>query len=482
MAEHTTGKQISLSVVQEAMTRSIRLSINRQWWFLDGHLYEIFFQPIYFGRSSEDRLLGVLALGYEINDRVAANVSRITGSQVTFLYGDKVVASTMVAKAPDLGQEGNNASASVAVPQEFQIGQERFLASSVELAPGMAPNVRLLVLKSYDEATARYRGLYRTLACLGMLALFGHSFVAFAVFRRYTSPLEKLVNAVRALGKGDFAHPLEVRGRDELAEATASFLRMRHDLQQTQRRLLESERLATIGRMASSISHDLRHQLTSIVANAEFLSESNLEPDQAAELYQEIRDAVGRMTELIDSLLEFSRSRATLSISYVSIEETMQRAIHAVQSHPSVEDIEFKVSCEGNTAGWVDSKKLERVFYNLLLNSCQAVSASSGKVSIEIYEMTRSLEIHITDNGPGIPEHLREKIFEPFMSYGKENGTGLGLTIVQKILEDHGATIKLTRASYGQTTFAITLPVGSPIEGGEPADTSVVASKIVPRQ
>jgi signal transduction histidine kinase len=464
MAEHTTAQQITHSAVQGAMRRSLQLTVNRQWWFLDGHLYEVFFQPIYFGRSSEERLLGILALGYEINERVAADVSRITGSQVTFLYGDTVVASTIaLAKQGDFAHQ--NASVSSATPQDFQLGQERFLTSSVELAP----DVRLSVFKSYDEATAHYQNLYRTLAGLGILALFGQSFLAFAVFGRYTSPLEKLVSGVRALGKGDFAYPLEVHGRDELAEATTSFLRMRDDLQQIQRRLLESERLATIGRMASSISHDLRHQLTSVVANAEFLSEPNLEPDQAAELYQEIRDAVGRMTEIIDSLLEFSRTRAALTFRYVSLEETMQGAIGSVQSHPSVEDININLSCNGNLAGWFDSKKLERAFYNLLLNACQAVSHGSGKVDVDMHEVQQGVEILISDNGPGIPENLRDRIFEPFMSYGKENGTGLGLTIVQKILEDHGGTIKLLDASRDHTTFSIMLPVRTVIdeEGSE---------------
>src|SRR5258708_27236825 len=139
-----------------------------------------------------------------------------------------------------------------------------------------------------------------------MLALRGQSALAFAICRRYTRPLDKLVAGVRALGKGDFAYPLDVHGRDELAEVTASFIRMRDDLQQTQRQLLESERLATIGRMASSISHDLRHQLTAVVANSEFLSESNLDAAQSEELYQEISNEVDRMTELIDSPLAFS--------------------------------------------------------------------------------------------------------------------------------------------------------------------------------
>ena len=478
MAVHASAKEIGPATVQEALIRSIHLPANKQWWFLDGHLYEVFFQPIYFGRSGEDRLLGVLALGYEINERAAENVSRIAGSHVTFLCGDSVVASTIApGQQSDFARKAHElAGLASLAPEDFQLGEERYLVTSVELAPDAVPGVRLIVLKSYDQATARFRGLYRTLIGLGTLALFGQSLLAFAIFRRYTFPLEKLVAGVRALGKGDFAYPLDVHGRDELAEATASFIRMRDDLQQTQRQLLESERLATIGRMASSISHDLRHQLTSIVANSEFLSESNLDAAQSEELYQEIRDAVGRMTDLIDSLLEFSKTRDALSLSYGSVEVTMQRAIRSVHSHPGVQKTNIQLSCQGNSGGWFDPKKLERVFYNLLLNSCQAVLEETGQVDVDIHEISHGVEIRISDNGIGIPGHLHDKIFEPFISYGKENGTGLGLTIAQKILEEHGGAIELTNSSLGGTTFRMVLPLGSGLETEGPEDASAIIS------
>jgi len=286
------------------------------------------------------------------------------------------------------------------------------------------------------------------------------------------------VEGVRALGKGDFNYPLDVHGRDELAEVTASFIRMRDSLQETQRQLLDSERLATIGRMASSISHDMRHQLTAIMANSEFLCERNLDAEQAEEFYQEIRAAVGQMADLIDSLLEFSRTRGALSLSYASIEETLQRAIRSVQSHPSAYRVHITLSCEGNSDGWFDPKKLERVFYNLLVNGCQATPLGAGEVEAHLSEISGGVEITIRDNGGGIPDRIRDKIFEPFVSYGKENGTGLGLTIVQKILEDHGGTIMLADSSAGRTTFKITIPFSHSSEDAPEPAAAVVSNKI----
>lgn len=480
MSVNSASREVTAEMTQAELARSSAVEASTYWWFLGGHLYQVFLNPIYSGRPPTRQFLGVLAVGYEINQQVMKDVSSIASSQVTFLYGNSVVASTITPadkaefarKLREVsGPEGLNG-------RNLQLGNELYLATSVELTSGSQPSVYLSVLKSYDVATARFRGLYQTLVALGIAALFGESLLAFAVFRRFTRPLEKLVEGVRALGKGDFSYPLDVHGRDELAEVTASFIGMRDSLQETQRQLLETERLATIGRMASSISHDMRHQLTAIMANSEFLCERNLDAEQAEEFYQEIRAAVGQMADLIDSLLEFSRTRGALSLSFASVEEILQKAIRSVQRHPSAYGVQITLSCEGNSDGWFDPKKLERVFYNLLVNSCQATEPGSGEVDVHLHPVAGGLEVIVRDNGKGVPERIRDKIFEPFVSYGKENGTGLGLTIVQKILEDHGGTIVLAHSSEGNTTFKINVPLNQSSEDTPDGEKAAVSNKI----
>jgi signal transduction histidine kinase len=480
MSVNSAYREVTPAMAQVELARTSKAEVSTYWWILSGHLYQVFLDPIESGSAPARQYLGVLVIGYEINQQVVKDVSSIASSQVTFLYGNSVVASSItpadepefVRKLRDVsGPEGLNG-------RDLQLGNERYLANTVDLTPGAQPSVYLSVLKSYDFATLRFRGLFQTLVALGIAALFGESLLAFVVFRRFTRPLEKLVGGVRALGKGDFSYPLDVRGADEFAEVTASFIRMRDSLQETQRQLIDAERLATIGRMASSISHDMRHQLTAIVANSEFLCERNLEAEQAEEFYQEIRAAVGQMADLIDSLLEFSRARGALSLSYSSIEEILQKAIRSVQRHPSAHGVHITLCCEGESDGWFDPKKLERVFYNLLVNSCQATTAGTGEIDVHMREMPGSVEITVRDNGEGIPERIRDKIFEPFVSYGKENGTGLGLTIVQKILEDHGGTIALADTNQGNTTFRITIPVNRSTDDAPEADKAGVPNKI----
>ena len=169
------------------------------------------------------------------------------------------------------------------------------------------------MLGSYDQAAKFLDNLNRLLLLLGFTAVLVGSGLVFLTSHTFTRPLASLVDGVRALEHGDFHHPLDPRGSDEIAELTSAFDRMRSSLLTTQQALLESEQLATIGRMASSISHDLRHSLAAIVANSEFLCDGRLTRAQREELYQEVRIGVNQMTDLIDSLLEFARTRESLN-------------------------------------------------------------------------------------------------------------------------------------------------------------------------
>jgi signal transduction histidine kinase len=210
--------------------------------------------------------------------------------------------------------------------------------------------------------------------------------------------------------------------------------------------------------MASSISHDLRHSLAAIVANSEFLCDSHLTPVQREELYQEVRTGVNLMTDLIDSLLEFARTRESLNPAFANVSETIQRSVLAVRLHPRHHNRSIDVLCGVQVAGWFDQRKLERALYNLLLNACEAAPAVGGKVEVTAAEVGNSIAIAVADNGPGIAESIRERLFHPFVSYGKENGTGLGLAVVQKIVQDHSGEISVERTAQGRTVFRIVLP------------------------
>jgi signal transduction histidine kinase len=460
-ALHTSSGGFTPKMAEESLAASLKPGSQSGWWFAADHLYQVFLKPIYFGSAAENRLLGYLVIGYEINDSVTSQISRIAASQVAFYYKDTVVKTTLtpaheIALSLALARSAPRTSEPVVV----QLGDERFLGSSVELAE-KAPLVRLTVLKSYDQATAFLDSLNRLLLILGLTAIAAGSILVFFISHTFTQPLGNLVAGVRALEKGDFTYSLDQRGGDEVTELTGAFGRMRDSLQRTQQELLEAERLATIGRMASSISHDLRHSLAVIVANAEFLCESRLSPEQKEDLYQEIQTAVDQMTELIESLLEFSRTRGSLRPSFGSVKSVADRVVHSVKSNHWFHSIKITIREKGSSEGLFDQKKMERVFFNLLLNACEAVDPNTGEVDVEISQVPQGTQIRISDNGRGIPESVRGTVFEPFVSQGKENGTGLGLTVVQKIVQDHGGDVIVEETSGRGTVFKLVLPMMS---------------------
>jgi len=466
MALQATPQEITVRDGQDFLPTVMSRDETRHWWYVEGHLYEVFLQDIYFGPASEHQVLGYLLVGYEIDDRVARDLSRVAAGEVAFRYGDVIVRSTLKPAQESELLRVSPRTAAGGPPQgdQIRLGEERFLATSVDLPTPSGQVLNLWVLKSFDQATAFLSSLNELLLALGLTAVLAGSLLVFLISHTFTRPLENLVAGVRALEQGDYAYPLQVRGGDEVAEVTGTFDRMRKNLQKTHRELLDAERLATIGRMASSISHDLRHSLAAVMANAEFLCESNLTPGQREDLYAEIRIAVNQMTDLIESLLEFSRTRESLRPSYGDVRSAVDRAVQGVKAHPEFQRIRIRITGEGSTEGWFDFKKLERALLNLLLNACEMVPAESGKIDIQLRRKGESLEIRIEDNGPGIAEAVRDRLFEPFVSHGKENGTGMGLTVVQKILQDHGGDVAVEQTSASGTTFRINIPLNPSTE------------------
>ncbi len=455
---------------------------SSHWWLGSHHLYQTFVEPIYRGSRTDGTLLGFLVIGYEINDKLASAVSKVAGSQVAFSCGDEIVATTLPASHVQDGNAQKFISGTAQEePHDIELGDERFLATSLQLSGSRTTPVRLSVLGSYEQEQKFVNQLNRYLLLLGFAAVLVGSGLVFFVSHTFTRPLGNLVGGVRALETGDFHHPLDPRGGDEVAELTRAFDRMRASLLKTQQDLLESEQLATIGRMASSISHDLRHSLAAIVANSEFLCDSHLTPNQREELYQEVRTGVNLMTDLIDSLLEFARTRESLNPCNANVLETIQRSVQAVRLHPRHHARSIDVHCSSQLSGWFDPRKLERALYNLLLNACEAAPANGGEVEITAEEGAAGISIVVADNGPGIAESIRERLFHPFVSYGKENGTGLGLAVVQKIMQDHGGEVVVERTSQHRTIFRILLPGRSREEfrSNEPGDE---VSSLVPVQ
>jgi signal transduction histidine kinase len=165
--------------------------------------------------------------------------------------------------------------------------------------------------------------------------------------------------------------------------------------------------------MVALICHDLRLPLTAIMANAEFLTQSDISETERNEFYQEIRWSIDRMNELVSSLLECSKGHDTLRPAVRNIVDTVERAIRMTTVREEFRRITIKHHHKGLAVGWFDSNRLERVVANLVLNACEAVSPDSGQIVISTTGSRACLQIGVWDNGPGIPPAIYDSVFHP---------------------------------------------------------------------
>ncbi len=432
--------------------------------FVDGRLYEVFSQPFYFGSETSGTLLGYVTIGYAIDDRLAREVSQAAAATVVFLAGDSVVGSTLDERHRDLlsSRAALLAQPSKADPDQW-LGSEHYLQASLPLSRSGTPALRLLVLESYDRASAFLKRLNWLIAGLGTLGIILGSLLARYITGTITRPLETLVEGARALGSGDFDYKLGSGGARELRELETAFDRMRRELSATQKELLEAERLATIGSMANSISHDMRHYLSAVYANAEFLSYSSGGAEERSSLMSEIRLGVQGMTEMIESLLIFSRTGQSLHPSCEAIVGLVERVVALIRAHPEGQHVTIIVEEMPLTEIWMDAKKVERAIYNLVLNACQAARRGSlaPRVRLSFAESSEAIRIYIIDNGCGVAEPIRRTLFDPFVSEGRQSGIGLGLTLANLIAQEHGGSVVLEESGPGKTVFCLRLVKGA---------------------
>lgn len=457
LALHSKASGTTRTAMERSLRGSMGVKRTKDWWLVSGHLFQVFLQPIFFGAQPENPQVGYLAMGFELDTNVAQDLARVSSSQVVVLHEGELVATTV----PPAQQQVLKAQAAQ-IPVnggtgELDVAGEQFLVTAVRLS-GDSPRVTLAVLKSFDEATQFLASLNRWILGVGVGGVLCGIVLVFLVSTTFTRPLAELVKSVQALEMGDFEYPLQAGGSTEVSTLTSAFRRMRGRLQESQKQMVANERLATIGRMATTISHDLRHPLTAILAYAEFLSETELSEHQRRDFFQEIRIAVNRMTDELNSLLGFSKQGERLHPVHARLEEVVERAMQTVRVLPEFESIRMEYSANGDCSGYFDASKIERAVVNLLFNACEAVSPESGEVQVATQAAGDYFEIRVKDNGPGIPAPILDSLFQPFASYGKEKGIGLGLTVVQKIATDHGGEARVEQTGPDGSVFLMTIP------------------------
>lgn len=277
-------------------------------------------------------------------------------------------------------------------------------------------------------------------------------------------PLRQLREGARHIAAGDYASRIPEKGPAEVADLAREFNSMGRAVEERERELVRSERLAAVGKMAAMIAHEVRNPLSSIGLNTELLEEelaSSPELDEARELCRAIHREVDRLTQITEEYLSFSRlPKPKLAHEHVN---AMVSALAAfMREDLAVKQVTLTTDlAAGDPVARIDAAQIRQCLLNLIRNAAEAVVAKgSGHVTLRTRAAAAGrVEIDVQDNGVGIPADVLPQLFDPFFST-KEDGSGLGLALTQQIVRDHGGDLRVESMVGRGTTFTVSVPVG----------------------
>ncbi len=286
--------------------------------------------------------------------------------------------------------------------------------------------------------------------------------LAFFLIRGLTKPVTSLLEATRRLNTGDLDHRIKDL-QDEFGEVATSFNEMAASLKKQMQELQRTEQLRVCGEMAAGLAHEIRNPLAGMKISIEvLLSELDLE-ERDREVLLKVVEQIRNIELLIKNLLNYTRPVAAQPVSF-DVNKILEKTIYFIEKHPSfvsggprkqvIKELNDQLP---EIVG--DPQQLQQVFLNLLLNAAEAIG-EGGKITVRtgLEEQAKTVSISFKDTGSGIADELQEKIFQPFFTT-KGKGTGLGLAVSKRIVEEHGGNIKVVSNIDGGVTFTITLPV-----------------------
>jgi len=308
------------------------------------------------------------------------------------------------------------------------------------------------------------------------------------------NPLQKMVVATQKIAQGDLTHKLDVRTKDEIGALAQSFNRMTDELRLANQKLIEwgktlekkveerteeiktiqshliqQEKLASLGKLAAGIAHEINNPLGGILIYSHLLLEDSPEKSPQYDNLKKIVKETTRCKDIVKGLLQFARPKDPEMI-LTDIHEILEDSLSMMERHVLFQNIHLKKDYSPDLPKIVaDSAQLQQVFLNIILNAAEAMDGN-GTIEIKTsLDVDRShIYVDITDTGHGIKEENKSRLFEPFFStkeVGK--GTGLGLAISYGIIQKHQGTIKVASQENKGSTFTIILPVRRDFEHGE---------------
>ena len=243
----------------------------------------------------------------------------------------------------------------------------------------------------------------------------------------------------------------------ENAEAYKKIAEKIHQLKETQERLIRSERLAVIGNMATYIAHEIRNPLVTIGGFARTIVRAALQDKQIAKSADIIVEEVNRLERILANIMDFSKPVESVKTE-IQVNEILENTCSLMEPYFKNSRIHLVKKFDSMIPKiTIDQAQIKQVFLNLIKNAVESMPGG-GKLTLETHGENKFVKINITDTGEGMTTEIMQNIFVPFFTT-KVDGTGVGLAVSQKIVDDHGGSIKVKSTLQGGTTFSIYLPM-----------------------
>jgi two-component system NtrC family sensor kinase len=299
---------------------------------------------------------------------------------------------------------------------------------------------------------------------LTAISILGTSTIIWLLFHFLVGkPVRELVDATQSVGSGDFTYRIDVKRNDELGQLGRSFNEMTQRVTEAQSQLYQSNKLASVGRLAAGIAHELNNPLTGILTFSSLLTKRTGNDEGVRDDLEVIVREAKRCRSIVKGLLDFSR-QARPRKSDVDFNQILGRALGIVDHQLSVNNITVvRNFTEPLPAVRVDSDQMIQVLINLLVNASDAIGPNGGRIvvgtDVRERESGRCVRVRVEDSGCGIPAPDLERIFEPFFTTKGTEGTGLGLSVVWGIIHEHDGTITVDSEPGRGTTITACFPI-----------------------
>lgn len=446
--------QDDLPVVRQASATFPRQSSG--FMIAGGNLYQVVLTPVYVQAGSSLGLLNVLVTGYAVDQNIARGLRDSTGgSEFCFLSGGNVVASTLNATAT-ASVETAPLAARGPTPVEAE-GTEYMMLSTPLLDIDEKPVGELRILRSMEAARQSVAMLRRNIMLIWLFAVLLGLGLTFALARRILEPVRELDRGAAEVARGNYAYRVPVNSNDELGRLAEAFNAMCTSIQEARQELIRQERIATIGRLSTSLVHDLRNPLAAIYGGAEMLVDGDLSDDQIRRLAGNIYRSSRRMQQMLQELVDASRGQATGS-EICRLKDIVYAAYEVYAGTAEAQSVAVRIDVPEEIELPLERARMERVFLNLIDNALDAMP-NGGQLRISAEQSEDSVVIRVQDTGPGIAPQIRAQLFQPFVTQGKKTGVGLGLAFSRQAVLDHGGELWADSEACEGARFFIRLPL-----------------------